>query len=58
MKCEYRQWCIDRMMANQDSLSDMGGCGIVLLVGLVKTRGIYMILRVETDIGEFIEWRE
>lgn len=46
------------MMANQDSLSDMGGCGIVLLVGLVKTRGIYMILRVETDIGEFIEWRE
>ena len=58
MKCEHRQWCIDRMMANQDSLSDMGGCGIVLLVGLVKTRGIYMILRVETDIGEFIEWRE
>ena len=48
------------MMANQDSLSDMGGCGIVesLLVGLVKTRGIYMTLRVQRDIGVFIEWRE
>jgi hypothetical protein len=38
----------------------MGGCGIVenLLVGLVNTRGIYMMLRVQTDIGELIEWRE